>query len=356
MGSIKKVLAEKTLPYRERHNSRIFVDLAENIHIHYREYRFVYNLDEFFEFLNVLKESELDIINYLSNNINYKEQYYPTTLMIAGGRPRQLKFIKNSPEPNKSYYMDTNLKVELQEEFVTDEVHIHYRDFRLAMDRERFKIFANCISEANLNLTDFESKNSYVRKTHNDRIIKDFNINNIDSDEAKVPFSGVKKIPLSLIKSNIHNNIINDWSPNPKFINKIKSSIQNNESIPPIILTKKINGNFIIIDGHHRYYAHFVLDKSHIDSIITDLEYQDTKHLREAIVSLSKFDIHTNFNYFLSDFMKSFLGFKLNKFYKDDYSLKIKKNSYAYRFLRSIKYFIFGKEKIFKNFFEKHNK
>ena len=43
MGSIKKLLASADLPDRELHHSRMFVDLAENIHIHYREYRLIFS-------------------------------------------------------------------------------------------------------------------------------------------------------------------------------------------------------------------------------------------------------------------------------------------------------------------------
>ena len=41
MGSVRKFLHKSELPEREGHHSRLFVDLAENIHIHHREYRTV---------------------------------------------------------------------------------------------------------------------------------------------------------------------------------------------------------------------------------------------------------------------------------------------------------------------------
>ena len=37
MGSVKLELSKVNLPDRELHNSRMFIDLAENIHIHHRE-------------------------------------------------------------------------------------------------------------------------------------------------------------------------------------------------------------------------------------------------------------------------------------------------------------------------------
>lgn len=39
MGSVKKYLYQINLPEREKHHSRMFIDLTENIHIHQRYYR-----------------------------------------------------------------------------------------------------------------------------------------------------------------------------------------------------------------------------------------------------------------------------------------------------------------------------
>ena len=356
MGSIKKLLSKTKLPDRELHHSRTFVDLAENIHIHFREYRFVFNLNEFFEFLQTLKKSESDVINYLSNNTDYKEGVFPTTLMIAGGKNQQLKFIENSPKPNESFYMNHDLNIELQDEFVTDEIHIHYRDFRLAMDRSRFKIFADSVSEANDILKKFENKNIYKRKIHNDRLISDFNKNNKVKDNNIGKLSGTKNIKCNLIKSKLYKNILLEWSPNKNLIDSLIRQIQSNDIIPPIILSKKNKSGFYnIIDGHHRFYANLKLKKRSINSVITELTYEETFHLREAINSLNKFDHSSNYNFYVSDFFKSYIGYKLNKFYRDDFSKKVKKNSTIYRILRSIKYSFFGKERLFKNFFEKHN-
>ncbi len=131
MGAVKVMLSEKTLRDRERHNSRLFVDLCENIHIHYREYRFVFSLPEYFEFIDIVSKSTDDVKNYLLSNPNYAEEKYKTTLMVAGGKERQMKFLENSPQPNCSKYFNNSLRIELQEEYITDEIHIHYRDFSL---------------------------------------------------------------------------------------------------------------------------------------------------------------------------------------------------------------------------------
>ena len=145
------MLAKVELPSRETHHSRMFIDLAENIHIHHREYRTVFSLDEYFEYVDILNKSTDDVRTFLSNNPHYREREYPTTIMVGGGRAQQLRFLSNSPKPNKSFYYDGEMAVELQDEFVTDEIHIHYRDFRIAMDRSRFAAFAKCINAASKN-------------------------------------------------------------------------------------------------------------------------------------------------------------------------------------------------------------
>ena len=127
MGSVRKYLFKEQLPEREAHHSRLFIDLAENIHIHHREYRTVFSLDEYFEYADIVAKSTIDVRNFLEQNPNYEEQKYPTTIMIAGGKERQLKFLSNSPKPNKRKYFSNDFAIELQDVYVTDEIHIHYR-------------------------------------------------------------------------------------------------------------------------------------------------------------------------------------------------------------------------------------
>jgi hypothetical protein len=355
MGSIKKMLAEANLPGRELHHSRMFIDLAENIHIHYREYRFIFSLPEFFEFSDVLQKSTEDVRNYLEQNKDYKEQEYPTTLIVAGGRERQLKYLKNSPKSNESFYLNDKLTIELQEEYVTDEIHIHYRDFRLGIDRERFKILALNFKKALENLESFEKNNKYERKKHSDRAIDNFN----DNDKEIDYFPYVSKVKLELIKSFRNPNFPDKWKGNYNYIENLKKEYErnkNNLNISPIILTKKDNGIHYIIDGHHRYLLHKKLGIDKINSVITNLSFEQSEKLRIAENNLKLFDNQTNDEFGVSDFYKSFIAYKLNQHYNSHYRKAIFKNTKIYKFLRKIKQLIFGKEYIFKNFFESYNK
>lgn len=315
MGLVKKYLYKDRLPNREMHNSRLFVDLAENIHIHYREYRTVFSLNEYFEYVDILNECTEDVKFFLSQNPDYKEGEYPTTLMIAGGKHRQLKFLENSPEPNKSFYYDDEFAIELQAETITDEIHIHYRDFRIAMDRIRFKKVAEGFQMALKKLDEYEMKHDYQRKKHSDREIESWNINNTQCFNSHV--MGLEQVKLNNIESYWYKDLEKEWKPNQKAIETIITAMKNGESIAPIILSTEKDGRHLIIDGHHRYYASKVLKHESMSTIVTDMSFEESAKLRQVEVLLKEFDKKTNYKYAFTDFFKSFLGQKLNVFYRN---------------------------------------
>jgi hypothetical protein len=166
MGAIKKILSSRQLPERELHNSRLFVDLSENIHIHFREFRLMFSVDEFIEFTEVMKEGAGDIKRYLKQHPEYREQEVFDGIMVAGGRKRQTTPLRSSPKPHESKYFPNRLQIELQEEKVIDSIHIHYRDYRLAMNFETFREFAEGMKEAHRNLETFLGENRYDQHAH----------------------------------------------------------------------------------------------------------------------------------------------------------------------------------------------
>jgi len=353
MGSVKKYLYKGELPERESHHSRLFVDLAENIHIHHREYRTVFSLDEYFEYADIIEKSTVDVRNFLEQNSEYREGQYPTTIMIAGGKERQLKYLENSPKPNRSKYFFNDFAIELQDEYVTDEIHIHYRDFRIAMDRDRFRDVAKGFKEALDSLNEFEHENHYVRQSHSDRIIKNYNSD--DTHDSTTKQMGVGKLPLNEIKSAWYKNIAEEMRPNKKAISLLMEEFNNKGEFVPIIVSTELNGDHLIVDGHHRFFAAVKMNLYEIDAIVINMTHEESKHLRKALVSLTEFDIQTNYEYSLSSFMRSFLGYKLNKYYSGVFHGKIREVKYWYRVLRKIKRVLLGKRYIFKSFNETHN-
>lgn len=175
MGAIKKVLASTKLPDRELHNSRLFVDLSENVHIHFRELRSVYSVFEFFEYADIVARSAKDLKYFLKWHPEYKEQKIFDNVIVALGPEQQTTPLRNSPKPHQSTYFHNCLQIELQGEKVIDEIHIHYRDFRLVMNQDMFRIFAETMNDALEALDDFLTHNKYERIEHPFRkdVVKD---------------------------------------------------------------------------------------------------------------------------------------------------------------------------------------
>lgn len=352
MGSVKKILSLTELPDRELHHSRMFIDLAENIHIHFREFRFVFSLDEFFEFVDIIQNSTRDVRTYLSQNTDYLEGAYPTTIMIAGGKQRQKLFLKNSPKPNQSFYFPNDFVIELQDEFVTDEIHIHFRDLRIALNRPQFKIVARDFNNALQSLEEFEKNNHYERVSHPDRDISDFNAS---YDKKSFDFLGIQEVHLDDIISFHYKDILEEFKYDKSYIKYLIKKI-NSDDYPPIILSKKINNKYTIIDGTNRVYAALKLKKIKIKALITDLSYDEAYEIRKVDSFLRDFDSKTHFKYKLNDFYKFYLSEKMNTYYANDFSKKIFKMNFLYKFLRNIKELFFGKKNIFIKFNEKYSR
>jgi hypothetical protein len=166
MGKIKNILSQKDLPDRERHNSRMFVDLSENIHIHFRELRLMFSVEEFFEFFSILNEGAQDIKKYLKKNPGYEEQKVFDGILIGGGPERQLAPLRCSPKSHESKYFPNRLQIELQEESVIDSIHIHYRDFRLVMNIHTFREFVSGMKDALNNLENILEEHPYSETEH----------------------------------------------------------------------------------------------------------------------------------------------------------------------------------------------
>ena len=328
MGSVKEELSRTILKDREKHNSRMFIDLAENIHIHHREFRTVFSMNEFLEYCNILEKSKTAVLDYLENNVNYQESKYPTTLFVAGGRERQLKYLENSPAPNQSKYFNNLLTVELQDEFITDEIHLHYRDLRIVMNRKTFKDFSESINLARENLKKFEEKNYYFQKKHYDR--------EPNQKELKVNYDNpnIRDIKLEQIKSYHFANIYQKDRSN-RTIDKL-TKIKNQEFVP-IILSTENNGDHYIIDGHHRYFAAKKLKLTKLKAIVLDITFKQSEDIRMAEVLLKNFDYKTNYKFGISDYWALYLSFKTNKFYYRDFDRKILRRSLLFKILKKIK-------------------
>lgn len=330
MGLIKKVLSKTELPDREAHNSRLFVDLCENIHIHFRELRIVFSLPEYFEFADIISRSTEDVKSYLAQNPDYIEKKFPTTIMIAGGKERQKKLLQNSPMPNKSYYSPNDFSIELQDESVIDEIHVHWRDYRFSMPREHLHLIADQFLTAKKELEEFEKHNEYYRKSHRNRNVEDL----VNERESLKNYENriMGEIDLDI------NSIIPRWEKddkritrNRKYLEELAKRYKEGERQTPIILSTEKNGSLKIIDGSHRCYAAAQAGLKKINCIIMDITFDQSELFRKAESLLKEFDQLTGGKYNTHGFNKEFLAYRASGYYRNHYTKLINEGYFSKR-------------------------
>ena len=318
MGLVKKDLIRIKIPDREAHNSRLFVDLCENIHIHYRELRIVFSLNEYFEFAEALSRSTEDVRSYLAQNPDYEEGRYPTTVMVAGGAEQQLKLLENSPKPNRSTYFPNDLAIELQDELVIDEIHVHWRDYRMALNREHFKIIADAFHEARLALNAYERENTYVRSPHRDRLIEDFAKERAKYHSHKAGIMGEALFPVADIKTR-YDDGEQTFEPETEAIDLLVDHFRKERRLCPIVLSTEPNGDHHVIDGNHRLVAAKRAGMENISSIVTDLTFEQSALFRRAEALLKQFDRSTGHRYNTSNFNQHFIAYRMSQYYRDHF-------------------------------------
>jgi hypothetical protein len=266
--------------------------------------------------------------NYLANNSDYREGVYPTTIMVAGGWQRQLKFLQNSPAPNQSAYHDDRFVIELQEEFVTDEIHVHWRDLRVALNRENFRDVAEAFATAHRRLDEFEARYAYQRHTHPDRAIIDANQRDLDGGRMQ----GTSMLDVRMVKSHWFRHageqwydvFRQEWQRNQDYIDALAARFRAGEAVTPIVVARpNAEGVHDIVNGHHRYLAAREAGCNQIEAVILDESFEETEELRQAELLLKKFDQRTGYKHDVTSFFNDFVAMKVNRFYKNDFRQRL---------------------------------
>lgn len=322
MGEILQDLVRIKLPDREAHNSRLFVDLCENIHIHHREFRIVFSLDEYFEFVDIIRRSTEDVRSYLAQNPDFEEGLYGTTLMVAGGADRQRKLLEKSPQPNRSKYFANDFAIELQTETVTDEIHVHWRDYRFALNRDQFKKIADAFTSAKMALDDFESRQHYARRSHHDRTMEDFEKEQKKYADSETRLVDEVDMKISDIQTRFKD-IEKEFQPSSTAIKLLENLYRNRERVFPILLSTEKNGDHIVIDGSHRYLAAIRAGLPSVNCIISSISFDQSEKFRKAEWLLKEFDRETGYRYDTSAFNREFFAYKMGRYYRNHFYGKL---------------------------------
>lgn len=131
MGNVKNVAGESKLPKRQHYYSRIWADVCENIHIHYRNIRLEFSEKEFDEFCRVVGMMQ-------KKSMEFRKDY------TESPDNKTISMRTKTSMPIESDYWTNRLRVE---EEMDGSVHVHYRDVRLHMTKEEYNKFVDTLKK-----------------------------------------------------------------------------------------------------------------------------------------------------------------------------------------------------------------
>jgi hypothetical protein len=214
--------------------------------------------------------------------------------------------------------------IELQDESVVDEIHVHWRDYRFAMPREHFRQIADVFATAKLELDDFESKHDYRRSPHRDRSMDDFETEAKKYAGHQARIMGEVQLPLTAIRSRFDpgetdSGVAASWSPDRSSMAAVTAAYTVGERVAPLVLSTESDGRHLVIDGNHRLAAARALGLRDINCIVTDLTWQQTVDFRRAEGLLKKFDSDTGHRFNTSGFNRQYFAYRASRYYADHF-------------------------------------
>lgn len=239
MGAIKKVLAEEVLEPRSVTPNGLWVDLCENIHIHFRNLRLDMSIEEFSKFMagmhNLYKAAEHTI-----EQSDFKE-----------GDPNILKqlMFQESFSHSSAYYPN-RLSVEWNKD---DTYHVHYRDLRIHLSQDEFEDFERAFTEAK------RLRSEYLPFAKKYGPFKEAKVMPVDIDDVQPYDAGHK--PGGMCLDPVKDDATRDHEEG---IEKVMALIEKGEKILPIL----VGPDGQRLDGYKRYMAFKRLGHKQIEVMI----------------------------------------------------------------------------------------
>ena len=143
--------------------------------------------------------------------------------------------------------------------------------------------------------------------------------------------NSIKTIDIKRIKSRWHKNLLTDWTPDREYIEFLKRGVSEGKSIPPLIVVKE-NGDYVIVNGHHRCRAFMEMEKKQIKCFVIEGTFEESEPLRKAEVLLKEFDRKTEYRYRFSGYLDRWAASVENRNYINTY-----RPTLGFRFYRRFK-------------------
>jgi hypothetical protein len=104
------------------------------------------------------------------------------------------------------------------------------------------------------------------------------------------------------IRSPWFESILEEWHPDPSYIEYLKERIKKGEYLAPVVVVRGDRG-YVIVNGHHRYYAYLTMRKKRIKGFVLEGTFEETEPLRKAEVMLKEYDKKTSYKYQFSGYL-----------------------------------------------------
>lgn len=138
MGVIKRILFRDNCLSTPRHRN-MFLDMEENIHVHFRDLRLEFSRDEFEEFIAIFKKQSTELLSVIQEN-NFQDGV-----------------LSNTNQEDVRIWTDSRLKHEvrynsrrLSFEDCGDGFHLHYRNYKILIDPDDFRIMVEAFKNLDL--------------------------------------------------------------------------------------------------------------------------------------------------------------------------------------------------------------
>lgn len=109
-------------------------------------------------------------------------------------------------------------------------------------------------------------------------------------------------LEIDMVRSHWYRDIMEDWQPEPGYIRHLLDMMRQGGYVPPVVAVLE-DGAYVLVNGHHRYYAHLVAGEKKIKALVIDGAFEDSEPLRKAEVLLKEYDQSTGYKYQVSGYL-----------------------------------------------------
>lgn len=254
MGHIEETFAEMKLkPENDMNGCMLTVEKAENFHVHWRNYRLVFDEEEFSKFMQAMKCA---YDNWEADGKPSADKNHPVDQPPKYYFQSQIQSNRHEPAKNEEY---RKAMVELQQ-YVPwakrdDFMHVHYKDLRIDLTVDEFVQFASVVEDAKHHLHRY-LRNKSGETEEVERLLEVST--EIHRENRKLAMVFDAEVDAGVLESNWNSMYRKEQIREMNSFKKLKNNIEQHGLKRPLRYALTIVGDNVfgsLLDGHHRVLA-----------------------------------------------------------------------------------------------------